>query len=199
MMRRLLEDVRMAIGAPPRIMEADRVAALTPSPPSWFRDTDPLAEIYYRLDHLLLEGKVVWGALVQANNLLFKVGPNDHPAMTIYAPDRSFDDRPEALKAIASRLFRLKNTTPEDRDERRLAAAITNEMERGMGWLVPRSMTGGREVLSTGFMVFRSHIPGRRLQGGWFPLLIHDDTPAVMIVPSQFWPRELVSRWSASP
>jgi hypothetical protein len=197
MMRRLLEDVRANLGGPPRILEDDQVIELTPTVPPWFRAGDPLTEIYDRLDLLLLEGRVVWGALVQANSLLFEAGPNDHPAMTIYAPDESFDDRPQDLKAIASRLFRLKNTTPQDRDERRLAAAITNEMERGMGWMVPRSLTGGCEVLSTGFMVFRRHIPGRRLQSGWFPLLIHDDTPAVMIVPRDFWPRELAIRWSA--
>ena len=147
---------------------------------------------------LLLEGEVVWGALVQANNLLFKPGPNDHPAMTIYAADRSFSGRLEDLRAVAHRLYRLKNTTPEDRDARLLAAAITGEIERGLGWAVPPSLTGGREVLSTTFMVFRDHLPGRLLRSGWFPLLIHDDTPAVVIVPSVYWPRELVQRWSAA-
>lgn len=196
-MRNLLEAVRSAIGDPPRVMEASRVAALTPGPPPWFRPDDRLVEVYRRLETLLLEGQVVWGALVQANQLLFKPGPNDHPAMTIYAADRSFDGRLEDLRAIAHRLYRLKNTTPEDRDERRLAAAITNEMERGLGWAVPKSLTGGREVLSTTFMVFRGQLPGRVLQSGWFPLLVHDDTPAVMIVPGVYWPRELVGRWSA--
>jgi hypothetical protein len=198
-MQRLLEGVRAAIGAPPRVLEMATIASLTPSPPSWFRATDRLAEVYRRLELLLLEGEVVWGALVQANNKLFRPGPDDHPALAIYATDRSFDEGSTDLQAIAHQLFRLKNTTPDDPAERRLAGLITNEMDRGMGWTVPKSLTGGREVLSSTFMVFRSHLPGRHLQSGWFPLLIHAATPAIMIVPSLYWPRTLVTPWCLGP
>jgi hypothetical protein len=178
-------------------MEENDLAALCPSPPPFLRAADPLNEIYRQLEKLLLDGEVVWGALVQANNLLFKAGPHDHPALTVYAADRSFDYRPSDLQAMARRLFRLKNTTTADRAERRLADAITDEMERGMGWMVPKSLTGGHEILSTTFMVFRSHLPGRRLQSSLFPLLIHADTQAVLIVPSTYWPPGLVRHWSA--
>ena len=196
-MRPLLEGVREALGPAPRVLDNETVEMLTPTRPPWLKATDRLAGLSRELDLLLLTGEVVWGALVQANNLLFKPGPHDHPALAIYAADRSFDDRPETLQAIARRLFRLKNTTPEDPAERRLADMITDEMERGLGWMVPKSLTGGEEVLSTTFMVFRSHLPGRRLQSGWFPLLIHHDAPWIMIVPGVYWPRRLRQRWAA--
>jgi hypothetical protein len=197
-MRKLLQEVRAALGPAPRVMEENDLAALIPCPPPWFPKKDRLAEVYRQLDLLLLDGEVVWSSLIQANNNLFKPEPHDHPALAIHAADRSFDDRPADLQTIARRLFHLKNTTPEDRDERRVADMITDEMERGMGWAVPRSLTDGEEVLATTFMVFRSHLPGRRLHSGWFPLLIHAETPAIMIVPSTYWPRELTRRWSAA-
>jgi hypothetical protein len=134
-MRQVLEAVREALGPRPRVMDNDTVVTLTPTTPPWLPATDRLAGTYRELDRLLLEGDVVWGALVQANNLLFRPGPNDHPALALYAADRSFDDRPETLQAIARRPFRLKNTTPEDAAERRLADMVTNEMERGLGWM----------------------------------------------------------------
>jgi hypothetical protein len=157
---------------------------------------DELIEVYRRQKLLLKQGTVFWGALVQANNRLFKDGPDDHPALTTYSESGAFENSPDKLVDIARRLFRLKSTTPTDPEERRLADMITDEMERGMGWLVPRSCTGGVEVRSTTFMVFRGHIPGRRLASGWFPLLTHPETPAVMIVPCRYWPQELVAKWS---
>jgi hypothetical protein len=177
-------------------MDLFTLAAFSSSPPHWLPADDPLGEVYHRQDLLLREGKVVWGHLVQANQHLFRLGPDDHPALTIYAASATFDDGFRDLEVIARRLFGLKNTTPDDPDELRAAARITDERDRKMGWVVPPTLTGGKEVFATTFMVFRSHLPQRHLQSGWFPLLIHAETPAVMIVPSIYWPNELVQRWS---
>ena len=74
-------------------------------------------ESYRKQNLLLREGLVVWAALVQANELLFRPGPMDHPAMVVYVPDESLDSCPEWLESLARDLYRLKNTTPEDPDE----------------------------------------------------------------------------------
>jgi hypothetical protein len=152
-------------------------------------------EVYECQGMLLREGEIVWGALVQANSLLFSRGYFDHPAMVVYSPDPFFDDVPGELQDIAHRLFELKNTSPKNPTHRRHAEMITDERERGMGWRVPKSCTGGRDVWSTSVMVFRMHIPGLVLRSGWFPLLTHPETTAVMIVPKKFWQPELVTIW----
>jgi hypothetical protein len=194
----LLDAVREAIGSAPRRLGILTRLRLHAWPPSWlWLRLDELLEVYRRQGMLLREGSIVWGALVQANLLLFEPGPEDHPAMAVYSSDSLFEDDPDRLVAIARRLFALKGTTPEDPGERRLAEMITDEMERGMGWAVPKSCTGGREVRSTTFMVFRRHLPGKVLSCSWFPLLTHPETPAVMIVPWEYWPPDLVRIWSA--
>lgn len=153
-------------------------------------------EVFRRQRLLLSEGQVYWGAMVQANILLFEVGREDHPALAVYGTDRTFDPCPERLHAIGQRLFSLKNTTPDNPQDRRFAAMITDEMERSLGWRVPKRHTAGREVFCSASMVFRTHLPGGILRAGWFPLLVHPDTPAIMIVPRRFWPPELVRIWS---
>ncbi len=194
-MQNLIAEARDAIGPPPRRFGFLSRYRLRVRPPSWMPKTDELREVYRQQSLLLRRGDVVWGALVQANTLLFKPGPTDHPAMAVYAPTRDLDDSPYVLQGIARHLFRLKGTTPKGPAERRLAAMITNEMERGLGWVVPKSCTGGLDVRSTSFMVFRGHLPAGRLESGWFPLLAHPDTPAVMILPARYWPPALVRRW----
>jgi hypothetical protein len=197
--RQFLETVREALGQPPRSMDAFTLAAFSSPPPQWLPTDDPLGEVYRRQTLLLQEGEVVWGHLVHANQNLFRVGPSDHPALTVYAASATFEDGFTDLHVIATRLFGLKDTTPENPDEQRAAARITNDRDRNMGWVVPATLTGGKEVFAASFMVFRAHLPQQHLQSGWFPLLIHANTPAVMIVPSAYWPHELVRRWSGQP
>lgn len=194
----LLDEVRETIGPIPRWRRILAHLQLRVRPPSWFSRTDELTEVYRRQWTLLREGDVVWGALVQANGNLFQSGPDDHPAMTTYSADPFFDNDPTRLGAIVNRLYQMKHTTPPDPGERRLAEMITDQMERGMGWVVPKSCTRGREVVSTSFMVFRRHLPDGILRCGWFPLLTHPETPAVMIVPLRYWPPDLVRLWTAS-
>lgn len=192
----LLDQVRRAMGPVPRWRGVIAHFRLRVCPPSWLPHTDELMEIYRHQGTLMRKGRIVWGASVQANTNLFQPGPHDHPAMAIHSADPFFDKNPICLAAIARRLFQLKGTIPNDPDEHRLAEMITNEMERGMGWVVPKSCTEGREVISTSYMVVRQHLPNGVLRCAWYPLLTHPDTAAVMIVPSSYWPDGLVRIWS---
>jgi hypothetical protein len=140
---------------------------------------------------------VFWAALVQANSLLFKPGPRDHPAMVVYSRDPAFDDRLDLIQSIGQRLYSLKGSSPSDPQERRLAQAITDESERGLAWTVPKSCTWGRVVKSSTLMIFRRHLPVPYLENGWFPALVDPETELLMAVPSRFWPPELVDAWMA--
>lgn len=41
-------------------------------------------------------------------------------------------------------------------------------------------------------MVFRKHIPNGVLSAGSFPRRVHPATKAVMVLPFEFWPIELI-------
>ncbi|MCC6698235.1 MAG: hypothetical protein IT365_21610 [Candidatus Hydrogenedentes bacterium] len=187
-MRDTIETIRAQFGKVPRSFGFLARRYVRIKPPNWMDSDDDLMEIYRQQDLLIREGEIVWAAVVQANELLFDKGPEDHPAMVVYCPDRSVDSRPEWLGELASYLFDLKNTTPQDAGERQLADMITDELERGLGWTVPASITGGMVVRSTSVMVIRRHLPGGVLAETFLPLLIHPDTVATMIVPYKYWP-----------
>ena len=127
------------------------------------------------------------GARAQANTKLYKPGPSDHPALVIYAADESLDECSESLKALAQDIYSLKNTRQADPDRQKMADTVSDEMERGLGWTVPLSISGGKRILSTTVMVVRSHLPQHKLNQRLLPLLIHPDTAIAMIVPSRYW------------
>lgn len=165
--------------------------------PPWLKPSDPLHAILDQQLLLCQEGQIVWGGLVQANSLLFRPGESDCPANLVYSPEPYFDARPQELRQIGRKLFQLKNTQPRDAEERRIAAIITDELDRSMmGWKLPASITG-HNVLTSTFLVFRKHIPNGVLAGGCFPILMHPQTSAVMIVPFEFWPIDLIRLWQA--
>ncbi|MDR7306573.1 hypothetical protein [Rhodoferax saidenbachensis] len=150
---------------------------------------DELRLIYVDQKALLNSGSVVWGAIVQANKLLFNAGTEDHPVLIVYSLDPHFDANPDQLLDIAKTLFGLKGNAPESPEHARFASMITNEMERAMSWVVPQELTDGYEVTASTMMLIRKHLPNNRLERSLMPLLTHPSTPATMVLPSSYWPR----------
>ena len=193
--RELIEETRELIGEPPRrlgLLAGWRVGVRRPS---WMGDDDGLLPSVRAAPRLLREGRVVWGALVQANKLLFEPGPSDSPAMAIYCRDRELDDDPLRLRRIAHEIFALKETEPDDPRLREAARQVTDEMDRGVDFRVPKVLTGGPDVRTATIMVYRKHLPHGHIDFGFFPLLLHDDIPAAMIVPHRWWPPRLKALW----
>ncbi|WP_432176779.1 hypothetical protein [Streptomyces sp. Tue6028] len=161
---------------------------------------DPLLGIVEQQDLLLESGTVVWAAIVQANELLFKPGRNDHPAVVLYGTDPEiFDDQPEELRAVARKLFSLKGKLLTDPDLQPFSNMLCREMSREMRMPVPRSLAGSALVYCTNVIVTRRHLPSGTLSSGLFPLVIHSACSATMILPSRFWPDELLSVWEGLP
>jgi hypothetical protein len=193
-----IEAARQSFGAPPRTFSPEVRKRLLPAPPFWMRLSpgERLWTVFREREQLVTRGKVVWGALVQANELLFRPGPNDCPANAIFSPDNDYDGEPLELGRLGHELFALKGTRPDDPVLRKVAADITNEMQRSFNFRIPDAMTGGREVYFTTIMVHRRHLPGRVLTQGFFPMVVDPgQTEATMILPSDYWPPQMLAFW----
>ena len=176
-----------------RMSDLSLASVLAPTPP-WMGPSDGLNEVVAGQRLLLAEGAIVWGALVMANRQLFEPGTEDLPALLVQSPDRHFDARPQDLREVGQALFALKDTKPADPALARLAGLITGETERALGLELPPALSS-RPVRAGVFMVYRRHVPTGVLRGGLFPVLTHPSTPAVMMLPFEFWPIELIILW----
>ncbi|BAY27627.1 hypothetical protein NIES2100_74520 [Calothrix sp. NIES-2100] len=170
-------------------------------PPWWMiKAGDRRFCVLYRDQNILWKkGIVVWGRIVQANNLLFDPGKWDHPAVIVFSPVPVFDSKLKDLTRIAHDLYELKDKKlnhPEMADFVTFAEAITNEMDCLFNVKIPESLTLNQLVYFTSIMVYRKHLPGGYLKSGWFPILIAPDkTPAAMILPAKYWFSEILDLW----
>ena len=98
---------------------------------------DELYLVYESRKRLLREGNVALGFIVQANQELFSPGNYDLPAQAVYCSNRTMPNLLETLAKCAQRMFALKNTEPEQVEEREFAEMITDEYRREMQVSVP--------------------------------------------------------------
>ncbi len=164
------------------------------SAPAWMKENDGLYEILHKQSLLLTEGTITWGALIQANKLLFEPGKTDSPGLLVHSIDPYFDARPLELSTLGHKIFGLKGTNPADPALKKVADLVSDEMDRSMGFKLP-AVFSNKEISAAAFMVFRKHIPNGVLNAGIFPILTHPSTQAVMIVPFEFWPIEMILVW----
>ena len=75
---------------------------------------------------------------------------------------------------------------------------ITDEYRREMRLSVPKAIAEIEDVTLTTLVVFRKDLPHEYLTNGFLPLLTHPNTPAVIIVPSRFWPNAILRAWEPS-
>jgi hypothetical protein len=194
---------RQSFGPAPRQLAPDAQAAFRLRPALIMRmflllTRDPLRHFLRDQDLLRDHGRVVWGYLVQANNVLFEpTNRTMRPAVLLYSPDTYFDDRVEVLRDLASELYDLKGTNAGDPELDRFVAAITDEMARVSRLMLPKSLCEGKEAYFATFLVQPSHLPLGYLAKGMLPLVICPErTEAVMILPAPYWPKELCDWWA---
>lgn len=199
---KVLELCREQLGSPPREIDREQQRYMRVQLPLlmrlflWLRG-DKLSIILRDQRHLWTHGQVVWGHVVQANSLLFSPSNSQTlPANVLYSPDNYFDDRLPQLEDVAHQIFQLKGTSPEEGELKEFARAVTDELARTMRLPLPRSLSGGREVVFTTCFIEPAHLPSGYLCRGFFPLLICPErTDAVMILPARYWSKELRAAW----
>ena len=182
-----------AFHLPPRPGLLERLY-LRVRPPRWCRKDDLLA-VFKDRGKLLREGNIVPAVLVQANALLFERGAYDAPANVIYTTDGDAEQPVARMLEVARKIFSLKNTKPEDADEARFARMVSYELGRDFRVTVPEKLSDGLDLTYTTIMVHRRHLPEGRLAVPYFPLLIHPESRAAMILPARYWPDDFLEEW----
>ena len=160
-------------------------------------EASPDAVRYYQL--LLDGGKVVWGAIVQANRRAYMPGNDDLPAVVAFSLEPDLENDPEALQDIAHRVFALKGQEPEEPNLARIARLISDETAEFHHERLPDSLSGRHNIYISTLIVARRRLPTGRLTLQLFPLLVDPTrSPVVMILPLRYWARSLVSHWRAA-
>ncbi|ULJ64140.1 sel1 repeat family protein [Wielerella bovis] len=164
-------------------------------PPKWLFGDDLISQIK-AIPTLYQKSRVVWGALVQANKMLFEEdNATSCPAEIIY--DKAGRTPPRLLREIASDLFSLKNKTPSHLTSqlKQYATHLKNESTRFKGSLTFPAAEYVQLHASTVF-VWRPHLPDAMLTLPIFPIVINDDNDDVMILPAKFWAHtEYYQKW----
>lgn len=197
--KRLLETCRRNFGEAPREFSLwERTTYLKVPRPAWLGpfSRDDLKLLIRNARNLYRDGVIVWGHVVQANELMFEDGNDNCPGEVVYSLDDSDRVPPMLLGEVASRIFQLKNTQPSDARLRHIADHLTNELTRVFGLSVPSSLSPFfRCRLSTTLFV-RQHLPNRRLCAPYFPLIVNPVEPHVVLpLPERYWPESLRDFW----
>jgi len=195
---RIIGECRDSFGVPPRSISMFDIWRKKMPTPSWVKSSNDrrFTEIFDNQEALLKRGRVVWGAIVQANTQLFEYSGTDCPAAIIYSLDPLIDASPSILRNAANILFSTKGEFVDDEDIQIFADKLADEMIVDLKIPVPKGLTEDVECLYTCIMVHRKHLPDRKLSQGLFPILVNPkETEATMILPSTYWSSLYVMAW----
>lgn len=162
--------------------------------PPWAAQDD-LRFLFDNAQALLREGRVVWGAVVQANKALSEPGPMAGATGEIlYDPHGRVPDAD--LHATARTVLALKGCNFDMPDLASISQYLNDETVRVFGLDLPARLAAyPLKVSSTWFD--RKHLPDGVLAQPLIPVLVSDAHPgAVLPLPAPFWPDNLRQAWS---
>jgi hypothetical protein len=199
-MQDALDRCRLKFGsAPRRFGWYQRWFYLYGSFPKWLEHDKDLMGFVRAQDDLLKNGMVVWGALIQANQLLFSPGDESHPGEVLYCTNPLAKVNVSELQYIAHSLFELKGTKPENPALLPIADYLTDELIRVFGMEVPTFMSPMMDCAISTVLFMRSHLPNQMLSRGLFPIIVSPQAPRyAMVLPAKYWPDDLTAWWNGN-
>ncbi len=114
------------------------------------------------------DGQHVTAWIVQANMRLYQDSILDDPALVVISPDAETADDKDFMIALADRIMDLKDTDPDNCDNREdafVAELMFDEAYvEGKRVALPRRFAGGRDVYLAHVFVYREDLPGKKLR-----------------------------------
>lgn len=144
-------------------------------------------EVFDRREELILEGTLVLGALVMANNTLYnKRKKDDCPADFIYSFDPYFEEHQEELIQLAEALYSYSELPEEelwfDMYKKEISDMLNAEITPEFNYKVPEVLTNGKEVYLTTLIVKRADISNKYLEHSLYPLLVKEGIKGSIIL-----------------
>lgn len=199
-MSRVLKRCIDHFGPAPRpISWWDHMVKFNYPKPKWLKKEpdDQLNLVFDYVETLIRDGRVVWGAIIQANYLLFEDDENNAPAEIVFSLDPVDNVTPEFLLDVAADLASLKDTQPDDPELRVIADRLTSEDGGENGAPVPHAISPDIQCYTSCIYIVRNYLPLRWLNRWIIPIIVNPTPPhVVMPLHKQYWPGELIQWWS---
>lgn len=115
----------------------------------WYDEEDELLNMYNMQAEFFEHGKHALGAIVIANEKLYKWGILDLPACIVYSFDKYYNDAEnmKELDNIANQLADLRGRRQENNTLKQIVYILESEVERAFGIKLPYDMTNGRRCI----------------------------------------------------
>jgi hypothetical protein len=196
---KLLADCVHNVGTGPgRFPFWKRGGYLRPRRPRWTYTDDDIRPFYHRYQEALRQGRVTWGAVVQADAQLAEPGPHSHPGDVVFVTDPSIDVDLIELRQVARRVAAIKGSEPPDPRGSALSAYLAGELTSAFGLLVPDSVSPTMPCAISTVMFNRAHFPNGVLSRNVLPVLVTAGPHQVAVaLPGSFWPERFRNFWAA--
>lgn len=166
--------------------------------PAWAW-SDSLRRNLDQCKYLWRGGKVVWGRVVQAKNEIYGPGQNSVIGQVVYDTQGGLPHTD--LIAPSNALLTLHTHNQPSAEFAGLKVYLSGGWVRTFGFILPSSLcqqnaAGAPRIAISTVLFHRPHLANGQLSLPYFPLLINHSYPgAVMVLPSRWWPQELLQRW----
>ncbi len=132
--------------------------------------------------YALENGAQTHGWLVQANNALFEDGLMDNPGLVIISPDKKTNDDRDFMSDLADQIMELKTEEGDTKAERKVSRLMADETYvEGKRDKLPEELTKGKTVFLVHIMIYRDHLPGKKLRHRKVYCAIVWDEPSTMV------------------
>ena len=189
----IINGCRLRLGTPPRENIAGQQIKFIMARPEWTKESnaETFARLYEIQSKVLINGKIVWGSIVQAHEDLFKGTGEQLPASIVYSFDESIDSQPKKLDNISEKIFNVKSNNA-DPELKAFAEMLADENTISLKVKVPASISDGLDCYLGFVMIEPDYLPKNKLSKRLLPIIaMPDEYDTALLLPSKFWDSRL--------
>lgn len=154
---------------------------------------DPLDRLWKDQELLFTRGELQLAILVKPDEDATRPAWAGRPTLIVHSPDPRFAAAPHQFEEL---VMDLPYVDPPDSQIETLLDDGSPTTARASWIPVPESLARGTECYLSVVYLPHKAMPDRWLGGEMFPVLcLRDETPAIAMLPWEYWPAELVQSW----